>query len=116
MHTGRNLPALLHPTTEPRLRLCSDGAAEPVLTLLRAHGWTIVDTPEANTHCTSPDGRLYVGWLPEDPAAWRRDTLWTIHVIPTDDDGQPWTQEFGPDVPSWAVAGFLHALLTPTGH
>jgi hypothetical protein len=82
MHTVTRLPALPGPTTAPRVRLSSDGAAEPVLTLLHEHGWTLVDTPEANVHCTSPDARLYVGWLPEDGAAWQRGALWTVHVTP----------------------------------
>jgi hypothetical protein len=116
MHTGTRLPALLGPTTAPRVRLSADGAAEPVLSLLRERGWTLVDTPDANVHCTSPCGRIYLGWLPEDPSAWRREALWTIHVTPAEEDGEPWTQDFGPDVPSHAVAGFLHALLTPTHH
>jgi hypothetical protein len=114
MHTVTHLPAPLCPSAAPRVRLSSDGAAEPVLTLLRELGWTLAHTPEANVHCTSPDTRVYVGWLPEDPAAWQRGALWTIHVAPA--DGGPWDQDFGPDVPSQAVAGFLHALLTPTPH
>ncbi|MER6803261.1 MULTISPECIES: DUF317 domain-containing protein [Streptomyces] len=69
-----------------------------------------VDTQEANVHATSPDGRVYVGWLPEDPAAWKRDIVWHVRVQPTDDT--PWVQEFGLHTPSEAVAGFLAALVT----
>lgn len=108
--TGSNLPALFHPVVPTRPTLSSDGSAQPVLSLLSERGWAIVDTPEANVHCTSPDGRVYVGWLPEDAAAWRRRIVWSVQVTPTEDD--PWAQEFGLDVPSRAVAGFLEALIS----
>lgn len=111
--TGSNLPALFRPVAAQRPSLAYDGSAEPVLSLLSERGWTIVDTPEANAHCTSPDGRIYVGWLPEDQAAWRRGTVWTIQATPAEADAKPWVQEFGPNVPSRAVAAFLEAL---TGH
>jgi hypothetical protein len=110
---GSNLPALFRPVVAQRPSLAGDGSAEPVLSLLSERGWALMDTPEANMHCTSPDGRVYVGWLPEDPAAWRRGSVWTIRAIPAEADTEPWVQEFGPDVPSRAVAGFLEAL---TGH
>ncbi|SHN23215.1 DUF317 domain-containing protein [Actinacidiphila paucisporea] len=109
--TGSNLPALFRPVVAQRPSLAGDGYAEPVLSLLGERGWALVDTPEANVHCTSPDGRVYVGWLPEDRTAWRRGIVWTVRAAPT--EGEPWVQEFGPDVPSRAVAGFLEAL---TGH
>lgn len=65
------LPAVVRPAVEDRCWLSSDGCAAPVLDLLDTLGWAAVDTPEANVHSTSPDGRVYVGWLPEDPAAWK---------------------------------------------
>lgn len=111
--TGSNLPVLVHPVVAQRPSLVGDGSAEPVFAMLAGRGWAIVDTPEANTHCTSPDGRVYVGWLPEDPAAWMRDIVWTVRVTPAEAVAEPWVQEFGPDVPSRAVAAFLEAL---TGH
>ncbi|MBM9508026.1 DUF317 domain-containing protein [Actinacidiphila acididurans] len=80
-----------------------------MLDLLSERGWAVVSTPEANVHCTSPDGHIYVGWLPEDPAAWRRGIVWTIRAIP--DQAEPWIQEFSSDVPSGAVAGFLRGLI-----
>lgn len=80
-----------------------------MLGLLSALGWAIVDTPEANVHATSPDGRVYVGWLPEDPAAWKRNIVWHVRVQPADSDA--WVQEFGLDTPAEAVAGFLAALV-----
>ncbi|MEV7035718.1 DUF317 domain-containing protein [Streptomyces sp. NPDC093272] len=58
----------------------------------------------------SPDGRVYVGWLPEDATAWRRDVVWHVRVQPA--EGNPWVQEFGLYTPSEAVAGFLTALVT----
>ncbi|WP_236572937.1 hypothetical protein [Streptomyces sp. GS7] len=63
------LPAIVHPAMEDRRWLSSDHCAGPVLDLLDALGWAIVDTPEANVHATSPDGHVYVGRLPEDTAA-----------------------------------------------
>jgi hypothetical protein len=87
----------------------SDHSAEPVLDLLSTQGWSLVSTPEANVHATSPDGRVYVGWLPEDPDAWSRHIVFCVHVTPA--EGPDWIQEFGLDTPSVAVAGFLSALI-----
>lgn len=107
------LPAVVRPAVEDRPWLSSDHCAGTLLDLLDALGWAIVDTPEANVHSTSPDGRVYVGWLPEDPAAWRRGIVWQVRVQPTESD--TWVQEFGLHTPSEAVAEFLAALIaTPT--
>ncbi|MFI2354579.1 DUF317 domain-containing protein [Streptomyces anulatus] len=103
------LPAVVHPSVEDRCRLSSDHCASPVLDLLDALGWAVVDTPEANVHATSPDGRIYVGWLPEDPGAWKRDIVWQVRVQPT--EGASWVQEFGLHTPAEAVAGFIAALV-----
>ncbi|MFB7147867.1 MULTISPECIES: DUF317 domain-containing protein [Streptomyces] len=73
-------PAVVGPSVEVRHWLSSDDCATPVLALLHALDWTVVDTPAANVHATSPDGRAYVGWLPEDPAAWTRDVVWRVQV------------------------------------
>ncbi|MFE3874866.1 DUF317 domain-containing protein [Kitasatospora sp. NPDC059146] len=105
------LPAPVRTPAQDRSWLSSDHCAEPVLALLSGLGWPMVDTPEANVHCTSPDGRVYVGWLPEDPGAWQRGIVWRIQVLPTGTDATPWTQEFGIHTPSEAVAGFLAALI-----
>ncbi|MEU6172741.1 DUF317 domain-containing protein [Streptantibioticus parmotrematis] len=107
------LPAVVRPAVEERSWLSSDHCAGPVLELLDALGWTIVDTPEANVHCTSPDRRVYVGWLPEDPTAWSRDIVWRVQVTPG--HAEPWVQEFGLYTPSEAVAGFLAALIACPG-
>lgn len=103
------LPAVIHPAPDDRCRLSSDHCAAPVLDLLHALGWAVVETPEANVHATSPDGRIYVGWLPEDPSAWQRDIVWQVRVQPAEDT--PWVQEFGLHSPSEAVAGFIAALV-----
>jgi hypothetical protein len=103
------LPAVMRPAVEERSWLATDHCAGPVLDLLDACGWAIVDTPEANVHATSPDGCVYVGWLPEDTAAWKRGIVWQVQVLPT--EGAPWIQEFGLHTPSEAVAGFLAALI-----
>ncbi|MBP0450577.1 DUF317 domain-containing protein [Kitasatospora sp. RG8] len=107
--TSSLLPSPVRPTLENRSWLSSDHCAEPVLELLGALGWPIVNTPEANVHCTSPDGRVYVGWLPEAPDAWQRGIVWRVRVQPA--DAEAWTQEFGVRTPSEAVAGFLAALI-----
>jgi hypothetical protein len=67
MNTDLALPTP-PPAAEPTWPV-SDHSAELVLDLLSARGWSLVSTPEANVHATSPDGRVYVGWLPEDPGA-----------------------------------------------
>jgi hypothetical protein len=103
------LPAVVRPAVEERSWLSTDHCAGPVLDLLDACGWAIVDTPEANVHATSPDGRVYVGWLPEDTAAWTRGIVLQVRVLPA--DGDQWVQEFGLHTPSEAVAGFLAALI-----
>ncbi|MCX5230456.1 DUF317 domain-containing protein [Streptomyces sp. NBC_00233] len=103
------LPAVAHPSVEGRRWLSSDHCATPVLELLHALDWTVVDTPECNVHATSPDGRVYVGWLPEDPAAWTRDIVWRVQVQPA--EGDAWVQEFGTHTPAEAVAGFIAALV-----
>ncbi|MFE3737768.1 DUF317 domain-containing protein [Streptomyces sp. NPDC059134] len=103
------LPAVVRPAVEDRHWLSYDHCAGPVLDLLDALGWAIVDTPEANVHATSPDGHVYVGWLPEDTTAWQRGIVWQVRVQPA--EGDPWVQEFGLCTPSEAVAGFLAALI-----
>ncbi|WP_370410863.1 DUF317 domain-containing protein [Streptomyces fradiae] len=103
------LPAVVRPSVEDRRWLSSDHCATPVLELLHALDWTVVDTPECNVHATSPDGRVYVGWLPEDPTAWTRDIVWQVQVLPT--EGDVWVQEFGTHTPAEAVASFITALV-----
>ncbi|MEU9987873.1 DUF317 domain-containing protein [Streptomyces sp. NPDC048045] len=83
--------------------------ALPVTDLLHGQGWDIVTDLDCNVHCSSPDQRVYVGFLPESRQAGRGE-LWHIHV--TDKDGtKAWHQTFGPDTPAQAVAGFLAALI-----
>ncbi|MER5490522.1 DUF317 domain-containing protein [Streptomyces sp. NPDC002490] len=87
----------------------SCGCAGPVLGMLDAQGWTVISDPDANVHCTSPDGGLYVGFLPEAPAA-RHGDLW--HILTLDANGAPaWQQTFPASIPPQAVAGFLAALI-----
>ena len=107
--SAAHLPAVVRPAVDDRHWLSSDHCADPVLELLHALGWAVVDTPQANVYATSPDGRVYVGWLPEDPTAWKRGIVWQVRVQPT--EGEPWVQEFGRHTPSEAVAGFLTALI-----
>ncbi|MEE1845330.1 DUF317 domain-containing protein [Streptomyces sp. NPDC088190] len=104
------LPAVVRPKADARHWLSADHGAGPVLDLLGALGWAFVDTPDANVHATSPDGGVYVGWLPEDPSAWQRNIVWHVQVQPANGDAR--VQEFGLSPPSEAVAGFLAALVT----
>lgn len=87
--------------------------ARPVIDLLHSQGWDVVTDLDCNVHCSSPDRRVYVGFLPENQEAARGE-LWHIHV--TDKDGgAAWRQAIGPDTPAQAVAGFLAALIaSPT--
>ncbi|MDT0407778.1 MULTISPECIES: DUF317 domain-containing protein [Streptomyces] len=89
--------------------LLSDYDAGPLLDLLTVRGWTLAETPLADVHATSPDGRLYIGWLPEDPGAWARGIH--VHVTATPVGHEPWTQEFGIGTPLTAVTRFVTALL-----
>jgi hypothetical protein len=103
---ARPLPPHRRATPLPgRRRLRGTGAQPAQRARLGARGH-----PGGNVHCTSPDGRVYVGWLPEDNSAWRRGIVWTVRATPVEADAAPWMQEFGPDVPSRAVTGFLEAL------
>ncbi|MGW1374707.1 DUF317 domain-containing protein [Streptomyces sp. NPDC002446] len=84
--------------------------AGPVTALLKGQGWDVVCDLASNVHCSSPDRRVYVGFLPEDPAAARGE-LWHINVKGKDGTTS-WHQSFGPDTPAQAVAGFLAALIS----
>ncbi|WP_346012319.1 DUF317 domain-containing protein [Streptomyces sp. SID3343] len=86
------------------------GTPYPVLDLLVADGWSIVLDHRADVHAGSPDGRAYVGYLPESPHT-RLGDLWHITVEGTA-DRPGWEQVFGAAVPAEVVAGFVAALLT----
>ncbi|MGY4986493.1 DUF317 domain-containing protein [Streptomyces nigrescens] len=66
--------------------------------------------PDCNVPCSSPDQRVYVGFLRESPAA-ACGGLWHIHVKGKNGT-TGWHQSFGPDPPAQVVAGFLAALLS----
>ncbi|ORT59165.1 DUF317 domain-containing protein [Streptomyces sp. CB03238] len=83
--------------------------AGPVIDLLKGQGWDVIPDLSANVHCSSPDQRVYVGFLPETEEAARGE-LWHIQVKGA--DGRvAWSQTFGSSVPAQAVAGFLAALI-----
>ncbi|MFH8515750.1 DUF317 domain-containing protein [Streptomyces chengbuensis] len=98
-----------HPTLGDRKWLLDCHCATPVVELLRHQGWDVSSDPYANVHCSSPDQRVYVGFLPETKEAARGE-LWHIHVKDADDK-VAWSETFGPGVPAQAVAGFLAALI-----
>jgi hypothetical protein len=98
------------PATAGREWLADCHCADPVLRLLATQGWNIVSDPSANVHCTSPDGKVYVGFLPETLDAVLHGDLWRIEVNDTS-DGASWTQTFHAGTPALAIAGFLAALI-----
>jgi len=111
-----NLPATLSPVPVPGAGDCPAEfyGANVVLDALHQANWTMVATPEANVHATSPAGRLYLGWLPEDHSAFKRGALWNITA--TFGEGWQWTQEFGADTPYEAVRGFVAGLIAHGAH
>ncbi|GFE25715.1 DUF317 domain-containing protein [Streptomyces nigrescens] len=101
-------------TLGERDRLLDRHCAEPVISLLSRQGWGVVADADGNVHCSSPDQRVYVGFLPEIPAAARGE-LWRI-VVNRPNGTAAWQQTFG-DVPAQAIAGFLAALIaSPSRH
>ncbi|WP_328549854.1 hypothetical protein [Streptomyces sp. NBC_00366] len=58
--------------------------ARPVTDLLKDQGWDVVVDLDCNVHCSSPDRRVYVGFLPESREAACSE-LRHIHV--TDNSG-----------------------------
>jgi hypothetical protein len=96
--------------------LVGGGIGNPVTDFLLGKGWSVVSDDLANVHCSSPDGRVYVGFLPESPDNYQRRILWRVSVSATG-GGIGWTQTFGSETPSEAIAGFLAALIaTPRRH
>jgi hypothetical protein len=85
------------------------GTPYPVLDLLVADGWSIVLDHRADVHAASPDGQVYVGYLPESPDT-RLGDLWHITVESTPEK-RGWEQVFGTEVPAEVIAGFVAALL-----
>lgn len=90
--------------------LTGDGYAEPVIGFLRGRGWSVVSDDLANVHCASPDGRAYVGFLPETPDAFHHDVLWRVSVS-APRGGRGWDQSFASGTPAEAIAEFLTALI-----
>ncbi|KUN95423.1 hypothetical protein AQJ67_35735 [Streptomyces caeruleatus] len=110
----RPLAELPPPALSEREWLLECHCARPVTDLLKDQGWDVVADLDCNVHCSSPDRRVYVGFLPESREAARGE-LWHIHV--TDKDGSAaWRQTVGPDTPAQAVAGFLGALIASPTH
>ncbi|MFE1174245.1 DUF317 domain-containing protein [Streptomyces sp. NPDC058773] len=102
--------ALPFATLGERERLLGCHCVGPVTDLLKDQGWDVISDLDSNVHCSSPDRRVYVGFLPERPAAARGE-LWHINVKGTG-GAAAWHQSFGPDTPAQAVAGFLAALIS----
>lgn len=98
------------PHAEKQEWLTGDGCAELVIGFLRGQGWSVVSDDLANVHCASPDGRAYVGFLPETPDAFHHDVLWRVSVS-APRGGRGWKQSFGSGTPAEAIAGFLTALI-----
>lgn len=103
------LTELPHTVLGNREWLLDCHCAGPAFDLLQGQGWDVISDPYANVHWSSPDQRVYVGFLPETEEAARGE-LWHIQVRET--DGQvAWSQTFGSKVPAQAIAGFLAALI-----
>lgn len=103
------LPQLPLPALDDREWLLECHCTGSVTDLLHDQGWDVVTDLDCNVHWSSPDRRVYVGFLPESREAARGE-LWHIHVM--DKDGTTaWRQSFGPDTPAQAVAEFLAALI-----
>ncbi|MEU2870144.1 DUF317 domain-containing protein [Streptomyces olivoreticuli] len=60
-------------------------------------GWSVVSGDLANVHCASPDGRAYVGFLPETPDAFHHYVVWRVSAPR---GGRGWEQSFGSGTPS----------------
>ncbi|WP_406133211.1 DUF317 domain-containing protein [Streptomyces zaomyceticus] len=98
-----------HSVLDDREWMLDCHCASPVVELLRGQGWDVISDPYSNVHCSSPDQRVYVGFLPETDEAARGD-LWHVQVKDTDGKAA-WHQAFGSNVPAQTVAGFLAALI-----
>ncbi|WP_103528880.1 MULTISPECIES: DUF317 domain-containing protein [Streptomyces] len=98
------------PTTTEREWLVMCHCAGPVLRLVADQGWSIVDDSLANVFCTSPDGKVRIGFLPETVDAAVHDVLWRIEVD-GGTKGGGWSQTFHSGTPALAVAGFVAALI-----
>lgn len=98
-----------HTTLGNREWLLDCHCTGPVVNLLKGQGWDVISDLYANVHCSSPDERVYVGFLPETEDAAHGE-LWHIQVKDTDGE-VAWNQTFGPSVPAQAVAGLVAALI-----
>jgi hypothetical protein len=58
--------------------LVGGGVGNPVTDFLRGQGWPVVSDDFANVHCSSPDRRVYVGFLPETPDNGKPRILWRV--------------------------------------
>ncbi len=87
--------------------------ASPVVELLRGQGWDVISDPYANVHCSSPDKRGYVEFLPETEEVARGELR---HIQVKDTDGNAaWCRTFGPGVRPrpWLVSS-RHSSPSPT--
>jgi hypothetical protein len=114
------------------------GPGEPhiALEVLRQAGWRVHDDELANTHAWSPDGLVYVGFLPEGDAGqphyiddadggasadWAagavaptRRVLWQVRAYRHPNAARPvWTAAFDEATPAELVAAFLAATADP---
>ncbi|SOE15076.1 hypothetical protein SAMN06272775_6006 [Streptomyces sp. 2323.1] len=67
---------------------------QPVADFLEAQGWDVAFDLDDNVHCSGPDQRVYVGFLPEDPQRAAQRELWVVRVNRADGT-TAWSQTFG---------------------
>ena len=116
--------------------LAGPGEPRTALEVLRQAGWRLHDDELANTHAWSPDGLVYVGFLPEGDAGhpqhvgdadggaaadWAADAeaptrrvLWRIRAYRHPNAARSvWTATFDDATPAELVAAFLAATADP---
>jgi hypothetical protein len=110
--------------------LAGPGEPATALEVLRQAGWRLHDDELANTHAWSPDGLVYVGFLPEGDAgqphhiddadggasaeAPTRRVLWQVRAYRHPNAARPvWTATFDEATPAELVAAFLAATADP---
>lgn len=92
--------------------LAGPGEPSTVISQLADSGWTLICDPAANAHMLSPDGRLYLGFLPE-----MNGPLWTVQAVREKGDiTSVWDATFSDETPPEAVAAFITELTRAGGY
>ncbi|WP_367132217.1 MULTISPECIES: DUF317 domain-containing protein [Streptomyces] len=106
MRANEGTPA--HREGKAKLWVLETGSASVVVDMLKTEGWNVAHSLDGNTHCSSPDGRVYVGWLPEK--GYDHENVWIVAVENV--DGKiAWVQDFADTTPCEFIAAFVAALI-----